>query len=123
MKKDGEYINTYNSIHQAAINLGLTESNINSALKNKYNCVQIRGMIFLNSMNELENKLKLVRESGRCFTKHILQFTLSGELIREYPSMKDCILKTGYNRSTIMNALHNPSYKEIALGYIWRYKV
>ena len=118
----GEYINTYESIHSAAINLKLTESNINSALKNKYGCVQIKGMIFLESEEELQRKLKLVKEKGKCYHKHILQYDLNGNLLNEYFSMKDCIQKTGYNRSTIINALCTKSYNGIALGYIWKYK-
>lgn len=118
----GEYIDTYDSIHQAATKLNLTESNINSALKNNYGCIQIKGMIFLKSEDELHKKLKLVKEKSKYFNKHILQYNLNGKLLNEYLSMKDCIQKTGYNRSTIMNALHNKSYKGVALGYVWKYK-
>ena len=52
-------------------------------------------------------------------SKPVLQFTLDGEFVREYPSVSECE-RNGFNRSAVCLCCNGklPHYK----GYIWKYK-
>ena len=65
--------------------------------------------------NERVSKAKI---NGKT-SKPVLQFTKSGELIREYPSTKECG-RNGFNEGYIA-ACCRGEYKQ-AYGFLWRYK-
>lgn len=53
-------------------------------------------------------------------SKPILQYTLNGEFLTEYPSLSEAGRQTGFNISLIC---HNCNYRyKTAYGYIWKYK-
>ena len=53
-------------------------------------------------------------------SKPILQYTLNGELLKEYESLNQVYYETGYDRTVIRNTC-NLKQKE-SHGYIWRWK-
>ena len=57
--------------------------------------------------------------SAKTRSKKVLQFTLTGEFVREWPSTKECG-RNGYFQGNIVNCC-NGKYKS-AHGYIWKYK-
>ena len=52
-------------------------------------------------------------------SKPVLQFTLDGEFVREYPSLSECE-RNGFNKGAVCRCCRGelPHYK----GYIWKYK-
>lgn len=52
-------------------------------------------------------------------SKTVLQFTLDGELIREWPSTKECG-RNGFNQGSIVECCNGK--RKSAYGFIWRYK-
>lgn len=52
-------------------------------------------------------------------SKKVLQFTLNGEFIREWPSMMECS-RNGFSQRNV-SACCRGKYKQ-AYGYIWKYK-
>jgi hypothetical protein len=69
---------------------------------------------------ERKKKFKHTEEWKKILSKSILQFTLDGELLREYPSIKEAAEKTGGIKQNISSNLTG-KYKT-AGGFIWRYK-
>ena len=61
---------------------------------------------------------KIVRINGK-LSKPVLQFTLDGEFIREWPSTMECG-RNGFDQSAVAKCCNGklPHYK----GYIWMYK-
>lgn len=59
------------------------------------------------------------RRAGK-LAKQVLQYTLDGEFVAEYPSASDANRKTGYNFSKIAACCRND--RKTAYGYKWRYK-
>lgn len=64
-------------------------------------------------------KVSQVKTNGKT-SKAVLQYTLEGELIKEFPSTKEIERQLGYNCSGISYCCTG-KYKQ-AYGYIWRYK-
>lgn len=54
------------------------------------------------------------------YKKHVLQFTKSGEFIKEYNSVLEVTELTKIGNSSIRNCLANIS--KSAGGYVWKYK-
>ena len=52
-------------------------------------------------------------------SKKVLQFTLSGEFIREWPSVMECG-RNGFNQGSVCQCCNGK--RKSAYGYIWRYK-
>ena len=59
-------------------------------------------------------------EVGTAKLKPILQYTLDGELIAEYPSLKDACNITGFNNGSISSACTGK--RKSAHGFIWKHK-
>lgn len=60
-----------------------------------------------------------VSKNNAC-SKVVLQFTKSGEFVKEWPSTKEVMRQLGFNQSHI-SACCNGKLKS-AYGYIWKYK-
>lgn len=55
-------------------------------------------------------------------SKTVLQYTLDGEFVAEWPSIMEIARKLGYHRGGIGKCCNNrPMYKS-AYGYIWKFK-
>lgn len=55
-------------------------------------------------------------------SKPVLQYTLDGVFVVEYPSIMEAERQTKVNRSQIRNCCNNKSHCKSAGGYIWKYK-
>lgn len=55
-------------------------------------------------------------------SKSILQYSLDGIFICEFPSMKEIKRQYGYNISNIWCSLNNRKGQKSAYGYVWKYK-
>jgi len=55
-------------------------------------------------------------------SKPVLQYTLDGVFVAEYPSIMEAERQTKVNRSQIRNCCNNKSHCKSAGGYIWKYK-
>lgn len=55
-------------------------------------------------------------------SKPVLQYTLDGKFIAEYPSIKEAKRKTGITAQLISNVCRKVKPYKTAGGYIWRYK-
>ena len=57
--------------------------------------------------------------NGKC-SKKVLQFTLDGEFLREWPSTKEIERQLGFNNSVVGRCCRGKI--KSAYGYIWKYK-
>jgi hypothetical protein len=63
-----------------------------------------------------------VREKTKNKSKKVLQFTLNGDLIKEWNSVKEASQTLKINSSTIAGNARNNKINKSAGGYIWKYK-
>lgn len=54
--------------------------------------------------------------------KPVLQYTLDGEFVAEYPSLTEAGKQIGISNNHICNCCNNKPHYKTAGGYIWKYK-
>lgn len=70
-----------------------------------------------------ENSIHLNRESAKeACSKPVLQYTLDGQFVAEYPSTLETQKQTGICHVSIIQCCKNQKYRHTAGGYIWKYK-
>ena len=99
---EGNLINTFNSISEAAKFIGKSNSSISSALNGK--CRTSNGFVWLNEGEEFV-KPKNIRE------RSVDQYTLDGEYIRTFDSYRDAARKLGVAPSSISAACNSESHR------------
>lgn len=52
----------------------------------------------------------------------VLQFTLNGEYVKEYPTTVDASKETGVNAGNIWQAINGYGRRKTAGGFVWKYK-
>lgn len=57
--------------------------------------------------------------NGKC-SKPVIQYTKTGEFVKEYPSQNEVQRETGFHRGYISSAC--TGRRKTAYGYIWKYK-
>lgn len=57
----------------------------------------------------------------RC-SKPVLQYTIDGEFVAEYPSAREAERKTEINNTNIIDCCNGKRYHKTAGGYKWKYK-
>lgn len=57
---------------------------------------------------------------AKLFSKKVLQFTKSGEFVREWPSLAEIKRQLGFNRNHICECCNGK--RKSAYKYVWRYK-
>ena len=92
-----------------------------SEIKNQNNLENLSLMTCKENVNFGTGKERSAktRTNGKC-SKPVLQYDLSGNVIREYPSAQQAERETGYSQSNI-SACCRLVLKQ-AYGFIWRYK-
>lgn len=55
--------------------------------------------------------------------KPVLQYTLDGQFVAEYPSMKEAARQTGVDNTYISTCCREYRNSKTAGGYIWKYKI
>lgn len=68
-----------------------------------------------------ETKRKIGQKSIGRKNKKILQFTTSGEFIREWESLTE-LANSGFNKPSIIDVCKNKPHKKTHRGYVWKYK-
>lgn len=68
----------------------------------------------------IEDGVKNKKDASDKRAKPVLQYSVDGELIKEFPSAKDASLKTGVPRDYIRHNCHGGA--RTAYGYIFKYK-
>lgn len=78
-----------------------------------------------------ENNKKMTKESAKITSKPVLQYTLDGEFVAEYPSAKEAERQTGVHCQRISECCNKVMFKgkngkkyvyKSAGGYIWKFK-
>ena len=73
-----------------------------------------------NIRHSFKNGLNKAAEKNRSkLSKPVLQFSISGSLLQEFPSLKEVERQLGFKHPCI---LHGIKYKKIRYGYYWEYK-
>lgn len=75
---------------------------------------------------QIQNRGKYTKPKNNVsLSKKVLQLTLDGELVREWPSTAECG-RNGFNQSVVSACCRNCFNREgnnIYKGYIWKYKI
>ena len=71
-------------------------------------------------MHYEENYSELIKKRIAKCSKPIIQLTLNGEFVSEYPSAREAERQTGFSNGSINNCLKG-RYKQYG-GFIWKYK-
>ena len=110
------FIKEYPSQQEAKRQLGL--NHISSCCREKQ--TNAGGWIFIlkSDYNEeyVKKRVEMYKET---LPKPVVQYTLDGEFVREYSSLKDCE-RYGFKKSNIQHCCTG-LYKS-AYGFVWKYK-
>lgn len=93
------------SINEIAIRLGCHKSVVSKRL---------RGL----SVSEEEIKNRISLNSSMRQGQPIYQYSLNGELIKQWASASECARQTGYEQTAISNVCRQEQYS--AYGYLWK---
>ena len=80
--------------------------------ENKYNC----------NYGTRNKRIKYYQKNDTKKSKPILQYSLTGEFIKEYPSIHEANRQTGIDRKSIMSVCKQIKNHKTAGGYVWKYK-
>ena len=111
MDLKGNIINEWKGIKEASVSLNISEGSINHSLKNKNK----RGGDYIWVYKEEWEKGKI-----NINYKFILQYTLEGEFIKEYPTLKEAALQISGSAHSIGECCRGK--QKTACGYKWKYK-
>lgn len=116
--KKGKHIANYKSITDASKQTGININRISACLNGKTKTAG--GFIWVNQGNEDIKSVvnNVIQKKG----KPIIQLTLDGEFVAEYPSALEAERKTGINNANISRCCKNIYGFKSAGGYKWRFK-
>lgn len=114
----GEYLTTYESAKIASQELNVNQGDIISCCKGfksdgkaRY---QVKGYVFRYAIDKLD---EYPEQPVTC--KKVEQYTLDGEYIQTFDSLKDAWLKTGANIGSIGHVCKG--LQKSSAGYLWKY--
>jgi len=113
--KDGNYLNTFESIRNAAIHYNITSAMIGKVLSHNYNNSS-KNMQFKYG-NNTSNIGKIPR--WKKIQKNVGKFSLNNELLEVLPSVSCYVDKYNYPRSSIYKCLRN--IMQHCVGYKWQF--
>ena len=115
---DGNFINEFQSIIDAANKLKIVKSGIWSVLSNYENIKRYKNFIF---SYEKSDKIKSYKKVEHSKSKKVYQYDLDGNFLNEYYSANQASKETNTTCTGICSCcLKQPKYYS-AGGYIWRY--
>ena len=121
LNSNGEIIETYPSIKKAAISNNMDPHSLRDRLEKKYK-FEGQEKYRLLTIEEIE---KYGYQKGNKIvieTKPIIQYTLSGEYVKTYPSINKALIELGKStRNQTIKKCLSGTYKT-AFGYKWKYK-
>lgn len=68
------------------------------------------------------NKRMIENRTGKTSCKTVIQYTLEGEFVAEYPSSEEAQRQTGYNGSSIRDCCRGNGKLKTYKGFMWKYK-
>ena len=113
---EGNYIRTWNNIDEVSKALGVCRESIAGCCRGKSKSAH--KSIWRYSISGIPEVVSA--KSRRKDSRHILQLTLNGEILREFPSIQDAADFVGV-ASTNLSACCRQKVNSIK-GYKWRYK-
>lgn len=113
---EGNYIRTWNNIDEVSKALGVCRESIAGCCRGKSKSAH--KSIWRYSISGIPEVVSA--KSRRKDSRHILQLTLNGEILREFPSIQDAANFVGV-ASTNLSACCRQKVNSIK-GYKWRYK-
>lgn len=66
-------------------------------------------------------RMAKARVNHPALSRRVLQYDLKGNLIREWPSVKEVHRQTGWNFSNIANCCRQLPHHKTVYGFVWRY--
>ena len=123
-RNTGEFINEYCSAAEAERTLGIDKESISSVCRKRIK--SIGGYIFRFKSDKLIYGEKLSDEefiiSKNTHFRPVIQYSKSGDFIKEYPSIRDAELAFNKKQGSTLIWHCCNGKKPSALGYIWAYK-
>lgn len=130
MNLDGSFVERFPSCKIAAEKNNVPKSGISAVcrgIQNKaygYKWRYEDDVMHEKSLNKrkkmIEDGVKNRKDASDKRAKPVLQYSVTGELIKEFPSAKDASLETGVPRDYIRHNCHGGA--RTAYGYIFKYK-
>ena len=122
-RNTGEYIAKYSSIKEASLSTGISSQAISGVCS--YRHKSIGGFIFRHACNKFVEGVPLPDEyfekSKNTRFRKIAQYSLDGEFIKEYKSIKDAENEFGYKQGATGIWHCCKGIKPTALGFKWGY--
>jgi NUMOD1 domain len=115
---EGNFVNEWNCIIDAAKHINVSESSISSCCKHKYGHKSHGGYLWVYKEEYDPNKTYTYNPDNNA--RPIIQFDVNGDFIKEWPSAIEINKTLGIRRSGICSCC-NGTYHSCN-GYIWRYK-
>lgn len=118
--KDGEYIDSYLSIADAAKELNVSTGNIVDCCGNKIAITH--DMIFTYDFlteSELKERISQHAKAGHPSGRAVAQYTIDWSLIDTYPSIREAARKTGFSFTSIKHCCNKGN--SLSHGYRWEY--
>lgn len=116
--KYGNYLNTYSSIKEASITVGIKIGSISNSCKKHGLALTHKKFRWTYFDDEIDMSRINDKVEGQPIT--VIQFSLNGQYIRTWESATEIEKELGYNHSNI-SACCNGRMKTYK-GYIWKYK-
>lgn len=112
---EGQYIQNYNSIKEAAENTGTQPSSISHCCNNDYNSANGYIWSYTNNLQDIQNKIDKLQKTNK---RKVYQYTKDNIFVKEYESIADAARAVGLKSySSIANILDNPNRS--SKGFRW----
>lgn len=115
---NGQYVKTWDYIHEIEKELGISNSAIVACCKGKHGRCSTGGFLWI--YKDVYDPKKQYTYNPKTNAKPILQYRLDGSFVREWNSAKQINVELGFKRSGICGCLKG-RYKTCN-GFIWKYK-
>lgn len=116
----GKLIATYDTCEEAALAIGKNRKTIGDCCNGRNKTCG--GFIFLykNSKETIKDRINKLSPNSKPQNRKVLQYSASGEFIKEYKSLKDASINTNYSYSGISSCC--TGQRKTLGGYIFIYK-
>jgi group I intron endonuclease len=115
--KKGEFIKTWGTIREAALTLDISKSGITDCLhRRKKSCGNCH---WIEHGRDFDIK-KYKKQTGKSNKKPIIQLTMDGEFIKEWPATIDAATELCISRSSISQCLAGRTKSSAKFKWIWK---
>ena len=99
------------------------ENTFNNCASNLEWCTQKYNCNYGTRNKRISNKTTGTRYNRKDLSKPILQYTIDGQFVKEWPSSSEIQRQLNYNNSSIAKCCNEKPHFNTAYGFIWKYKV